>query len=196
MRGFSKRIKFTIAGIGLVSLIVLVLGFQFVSAPPGSSGVPTRLSEYGVTRVYASGNFMGSAKITIVSDSAAPFFIEKILVIVDHPADVDLLLDTINIDGTGIIQISGYSSTSRVVVLPGGSSIGEVTSSFPSDLQFLLSKDPMGNEGVAVSGIPGNGLVVGLRSVSGGYNLGTTLSAIALVVAPANATVSMTMSAF
>jgi hypothetical protein len=193
---FSKRTKFTIASAGLISLIVLALGFQLVSAPPGSTGAPTRLSEYGVTRVYASDNFMGSAKIAIVSDSAAPFFIEKILVILDHAADVDVLLDTVNIDGTGIIQISGYSSTSRVVVLPGGSLIGEVTSSFPTNLQFLFSKDPLGNEALAVSGTPGNGLVVGLRSVSGGYNLGTTLSVIALVTAPANATISMTLSTF
>jgi hypothetical protein len=74
--------------------------------------------------------------------------------------------------------------------------IGEVTSSFPSNLQFLFSKDPLGNEALAVSGTLGNGLVVGLRSVSGGYNLGTTLSVIALVTASANATISMTLSNF
>lgn len=194
MRTSVKRLR--IASVVLLSLIVLALGFQFVSAPPRSIDVPTRLSDYGVTRVYASENFMGSAKITIVSNGAGPFFIEKILLILDRAADVDVLLDTINIDGTGIIQISGYSSTSRVVVLPGGSLIGEVTSSFPSNLQFLFSKDPLGNEALAVSGASGNGLVVGLRSVSGEYNLGTTLSVIALVTAPANATISITMSAF
>jgi hypothetical protein len=196
MRNLFKRTKLTIASLALVSLFLLAVGFQVVSAAPGSVGAPTRLSEYGVTRVYASEDFLGSAKITIVSNGAAPFFVEKILVILDHAADVDVLLDTINIDGTGVIQISGYSSTSRVVVLPGGSLIGEVVASFPSSLQFLFSRDPLGNEALAASGTEGNGLAIGLRSVSGEYNLGTTLSVLALVIAPANDTISMTVSNF
>lgn len=152
------------------------------------------LSQYGVVRVYASQTFMGNTKIRIVSDSAPPFFVDRIFIVLNRPADFDILLDSINIDGTGEIQFSGYSAAAKVVVVPAGLVVGEVTASIPSNLNFLLVKDPLGNSALSASGGPGNGVTVGLRFMSGAYDLGTKISATALVTAPANATITMNMS--
>ena len=70
------------AGIGFVVLwLILVsyfpLGFQYVSAPLTSGGVPTRQSDYGVASVFAGQTFMGTLKIKITSDRAAPFFVDQ-----------------------------------------------------------------------------------------------------------------------
>ena len=183
-----------IAVIGLILLSLTVAGIQFALAPPSSGGRPMPISQYGVVRIYATQTFTGNVKITIVSDSMAPFFVEKILVTVNRQADFDIILDNINIDGTGVIQVSGYSPTSRVVVVPSGFMIGEVISSLPPSLKILLSIDPLGNDAISVSGLQGNGLVVGLRYVSGAYNLGTIISATALITGPTNATIIMSMS--
>ena len=190
----DKRTRMAIAAIALILLSVLVASSQFVLAPPSSSGTPTSLSEYGVVRVYASNSFTGVTKITVASDSAAPFFVERIYIILNTRSDSDILLDNIAIDGTPTIQISGYSGSTKVVVVPAGLSVGEVINSIPNNLNFLLAKDPLGNDALSASGGAGNGIVAGLRFMSGAYSLGTTMYAIALVTASSDATISMTIS--
>ena len=196
MRGgtvvFPKNAKR--AAIALLFVCLTLVGSQSVLAPPSYGGMPMPLSQYGVVRIYASQTFTGNARITIVSDSVAPFFVERLLLILNRAADFDILLDSINIDGTGTIQVSNYPGVPRVVLVSAGSMIGEVISSLPSSLQFLLSKDPLGNDAISVSGIQGNGLTVGLKFVTGAYNLGTTISTIALITAPTNSTVTITIS--
>jgi hypothetical protein len=64
----------------------------------------------------------------------------------------------------------------------------------PGFLSFLIVKDPMGNDAIVANSGDGGGLVVGIKFMTGAYNLGTTITSVATIVAPANATVSMTMS--
>ena len=78
-----------------------------------------------------------------------------------------ILLDTISPDGVNVIQISGYSGPSNVAVVPAGSTMGEVVTTLPSNLAFLIVKDPLGNDAVWANGGAGNGIVVGLRFMSG-----------------------------
>lgn len=190
----DKRTMIGVAVIGLILVSYFVVGFQYVFAPLTSGGVPTRQSDYGVVSVYASQTFMGTLKIKITSDRAAPFFVDRILITMNRQADTDILLDTISPDGTNIIQISGYSGPSKVTVVPAGSTIGEVITALPSNLAFLIVRDPLGNNAVWANGGAGNGIVVGLRFMSGAYNVGEIISVTALVTAPANATITITTS--
>lgn len=112
----------------------------------------------------------------------------------NRPADTDILLDTINVDGTGAIQVSGYVSASKVVVVSAGLSFGDVVGSLPNSLSMLLVKDPMGNDAIVASGGDDSGVIIGIRFMSGAYGTGTTISAIATIVAPSNSTVNMTMT--
>lgn len=183
-----------VAATALIFISLLVVNSQFVLAPPSSNATPARLSEYGVVRVYASNSFTGATKITITSDNAPPFFVERIYVFLNTRADSDILLDNIAIDGTPTIQISGYSGSTKVVVVPAGSTVGEVINSIPSNLDFLLVKDPLGNSALSAGGGAGNGIVAGLRFMSGAYSLGTTMYVITLVTALSDATISMTIT--
>lgn len=99
-----------------------------------------------------------------------------------------------NIDGTGEIQVSGYLAATKVVVVPAGLTFGDAVGAVPSALSMLLVKDPMGNDAIVATGGGGNGMIIGIRFLTGGIATGATVSAIATVVAPANETVSMTMT--
>jgi hypothetical protein len=157
-------------------------------------GVPALQSDYGVVTVFASQTFLGTLKIKITSDRAATFFVDKILITMNRQASSDILLDTISPDGINTIQISGYSGPSKVTVVPAGSTIGEVVTALPSNLAFLTVKDPLGNNAVWANGGAGNGIVVGLRFMSGAYDLGQIISVTTLVTAPANATITISTS--
>ena len=137
-------------------------------------------------------SFTGTAQITINSQGGlSPFFVVRLTLFLNRPADFDLLLYTINIDGTGAIQVSNYLPSSKVVIVPSGLQVGDVVSSVPSYLSVFIVKDPMGNDALIANG--GSGVVIGIQFLSGGSGLGTIVSAIATVVAPTNSTVSMTM---
>ena len=180
------------AAIILVSLASITL--RYVLAPPPSTNAPMPLSQYGVVRVYASIQFTGNAKIKITSQGSTPFFVSQLTLFLNRPADFDILLDTINVDGTVSIQVSGFLGSSKVVVVPAGLLVGDVLASMPNYLNFLLVKDPMGNDAIVANGGDDSGVIVGVRFLSGAYGGGTTISAIATIVAPTNATVTMTMS--
>jgi hypothetical protein len=190
----AKRTVINIAATALIFLSFSAIGFQFVLAPPSSSDTPTTLGKYGVVRVYASNSFTGVTKITITSDIAAPFYVERIYVFLNTRSDSDILLDSIAIDWTPIIQISGFSGSTKVVVVSAGFTVGEVITSVPNNLHFLLVTDPVGNDALSASGGTGNGIVAALRFMSGAYSLGTTMHVIALVAASSDATVSITIA--
>lgn len=181
-----------IVGTALIILSLLLVDSHIVLASLASGGVPTRESDYGVVSVFASQTFMGTLKIKITSDRAAPFFVDRLLITVNRQAGSDILLDTISPDGVNVIQISGYSGPSKVAVVPAGSTIGEVITTIPSNLNFLIVKDPLGNNGVWANGGAGSGIIVGLRFMSGAYDVGEIISVTALVTAPANATITIT----
>ncbi len=187
------KLRILVAAVILVGLASVSLRYVFAPPPP-SSGRPLPLTQYGVVRVYASTPFTGTVKIKITSQGSNPFFIERLTLFLSNPADFDILLDSVNVDGTGTIQISGFSASPNVVVVPARSTVGDVVTAIPTFLSFLVVADPMRNEAIVVTGGDGNGLVVGIRFISGGYGAGTTMSAIATVVAPTNAVVTMTMS--
>lgn len=188
----AKLPRVVIVGTALIILSLLAVDPQFVLAPLASGGVPTRESDYGVVSVYASQTFMGTLKIKITSDRAAPFFVDRLLITMNRQAGSDILLDTISPDGVNVIQISGYSGPSKVAVVPAGSTIGEVITTIPSNLNFLIVRDPLGNNGVWGNGGAGSGIIVGLRFMSGAYDVGEIISVTALVTAPANATITIT----
>ena len=183
----------------LVAVLILValasISLHYVLAqPPEGPGAPMPLIQYGIVRVFASELFTGNAKITITSLGYGPFFVSRLTLFTSPAANVDILLDSINVDETGTIQVSGFLATTKVVVVPAGLTAGEVVTAMPSYLDFLLVKNPMGNDAIILTGGDGGGLVVGLRFTSGSYNLGTTITAVTTVVAPTNTTISMTMS--
>jgi len=195
MRAFARRSRILMSGAALILLSLAAVSLQYVLAPPESSGVPVRLSDFGVVRVYASLQFPGNVKISIVATGTGPLFISKILVIMNRPADTDIVLESISIDGTSPIPVSsGFSGANRVVVVAAGSIVGEVVGSLPEYLSILLTRDPLGNDAIGASCGEGSGLLLGLRYYSGAYYPGTTIFAIASVAAPANVTVTMTMA--
>ncbi len=191
----ARRTKVRVL-VGAIILVALAsISLRYVLAPPPQGrGAPMPLTQYGVVRVYASIEFTGTAKITITGVGSSPFFVSRLNLFLNGPANFDILLDSLNIDGTGTIQISGFLASSKVVVVPAGLTVGDVVTAVPSFLSFLVMKDPMGNDAIVANSGDGGGLVVGVRFISGGYNVGTVITAIATVVAPANATVTMNMS--
>ncbi len=189
----TTKVRVLVAAVILVSLASI--GLRYVLAPPPQiPGAPMLLTQYGVVRVYASIQFTGTAKILITSQGSSPFFVSRLTLFLNRPADFDILLDSINIDQMGAIQISGFLASSKVVVVPAGLTVGEVVTAMPNFLSFLMVKDPMGNDAIVANSGDGGGLVVGVRFMSGAYNAGTVITAVATVVAPANATVTMGMS--
>lgn len=189
---FARRTR--VAALAVILVALASVGVTFVLAPPPTSGPPAELNQYGVVRVYSSLTFTGTTKIAITSSGNGPFFVSRLTLFLSRPADFDIVLDSVNIDGTGAIQVSGYSAATKVVVVPAGLTFGDVVSTFPSSLNMLLMKDPMGNDAIVGSSGDGNGVVITVRFLAGGYSLGTTLQVVATVVAPNGGTVTMTTS--
>jgi len=180
----------------LAAAIIVVsltsISWYVLAPPPPSTNAPMPLSEYGVVRLYASMSFTGTAQIIINSQGGlSPFFVSRLTLFLNGPAEFDLLLDTINIDGIGPIQVSSYLPSSKVVVVASGLQVGDIVSSIPSYLSVFIVKDPMGNDALVANG--GSGVVIRIRLSSGGVGPGETISAIATIVAPTNSTVAMSM---
>ncbi len=191
----ARRRRIIILAAAMILVSVASISLRYVLAPPPQGpGAPMPLTQYGVVRVYASIQFTGTAKILIISQGSSPFFVSRLTLFLNRAADFDILLDSINIDQMGTIQISGFLASSKVVVVPAGLTAGDVVTAVPSFLNFLMMKDPMGNDAIVANSGNGGGLVVGVRFMSGSYGVGTVITAVATVVAPANATVTMTMS--
>ena len=191
-RILSRRTRIAVLAVAIIVVSLASVSWYVLAPPPPSMNFPTPLSGYGVVRVFASVLFTGTAKITVDSQGgSSPFFVSRLTLFLNRPADFDLLLDTINIDGTGPIQVSSYLPSSKVVVVASGLQVGDIVSSIPSYLGVFIVKDPMGNDALVANG--GSGVVIGVRFSSGGVGLGTTVSAIATIVAPTNSTVTISM---
>ena len=82
----------------------------------------------------------------ISTDLSGPFFVEKVLIFLNAPVQADILLASISIDGAYVFNFNNYfQQPTRVVVVPSGSTIGDIISTVPSYMNNLLTKDPMGN---------------------------------------------------
>jgi hypothetical protein len=189
---FGRRTR--VAALAVLLVALASIGITFVLAPPPTSSPAAVLNQYGVVRVYSGVTFTGTTKITITSSGNGPFFVSKLTLFLNRPTDFDIVLDSVNIDGIGAIQVSGYSAATKVVIVPAGLTFGDVMTTFPSSLNMLMMKDPMGNDAIVASGGDGNGVVIGVRFFTGGYSLGTTLQIVATVVAPNGSSVTMTTS--
>lgn len=163
----------------------------FAPAPP--SGPPVATSAYGIITVFNSSNFSGgTVTVSISTDSSGPFYVEKVIIFLNAAVQGDILLSSISIDGVYVFNFNNYlQQPTRVVVVPSGSTLGDIISSVPSYMSTLLTKDPMGNMAMFASGAT-SGLSFGLTS-SNGF-VATTFSALALVVAPTSTTVTIAFS--
>jgi hypothetical protein len=192
-RVLGRKTRIAVALLVIITVSSGSVTWYVLAQPPPSTNAPMPLTQYGIVRLYASIVFTGSAKITINSEDAhTPFFISRLTLFLNRPADFDVLLDTINIDGTSTLQVSSYLPSSKVVVVASGLQVGDIVTSIPSYLSVFIVKDPMGNDALVANG--DRGVVIGIRFAAGGVGLGTTtVSAIATIVAPTNSTVTMTM---
>ena len=188
-----KSVQFAGVALILLGIASIPLGFVSGQIPPASP--PKLLSQYGVVRVYASATLGNRLQITITSREAAPFFVSALTLFLSTPAASNIVLNTINVDGMGAIQVSGVGATSssQVVVVTSGLTYGDVVQSMPSYLNFLIVKDPLGNNAIVADGGNGGGVVLGVGIQSGGYGGGATISAVATIVAPSDTIVTMTI---
>ena len=155
------------------------------------------LSQYGVVRVYGSITFNGRAQVTIAGSVPGPFFVSALTLFLNVPATANIVLNTINIDSVGSIQLSasGTAAASQVVVVASGSLYGDVVQSIPSYLSFLIMKDPLANNAIVADGGSGGGIVITITYMTGtAYGSSVALTAIATVVAPSDMTIAMTIA--
>jgi len=148
---------------------------------------------YGLITVFNSSNFSGgTVTVRISTDSNGPFYVEKVLVLLNAPVQSDIVLASISIDGAYTFNFNNYfQQPTRVVVVPSGSTIGDIINTVPSYMSSLLIKDPLGNQAMFASGAT-NGLAFGLTSPNG--FVGTTFSILVFVVAPTSTTVTLAFS--
>lgn len=147
-----------------------------------------------MVRVYASTTFNGNAILTVTSRESAPFFVSRLTLFLASPADSQIVLNTINIDGTGPIQISGTTGSSQVVIVAAGLTYGDIVQSMPNYLSFLFVKDPLGNNAIVTNGGTGLGIAFSIGVTSGASPNGAIMTAIATVVAPTDTIVTLAFS--
>ena len=138
-----------------------------------------------VTEPFQSSEAIVTLHVT--SNGNGPFYVVRLLVYLNNPAQSDLILDNINLDGIYSITFSQFYGSPQIVVIASGSTMGEVISSLPSSFSSLLVKDPLGNSAVVLSGGTDSGLSVGLRFATEAS--GAIISAEAITTAPANNTI-------
>jgi len=177
-------------------LMVLFTVSTAPSAPstPPPSDSPVQFSNYGVTTVYALANMnTATANLQIsTTGSTGPFFVEKVLLMLQTPGQSDIVLQTVSINGIQSWSYTTYANQPRITLLPQGTTMGDIISALPSSLSPLLVKDPLGNLALFGSGGVTNGISFGIA-----YStplVGGQVSVLALVVAPSNATVTLTIS--
>jgi hypothetical protein len=116
----AKRFRISVMAVVLIFVSFGIVGLQYVAASPSSGNTPSPFSDYGVTRVSVTGNLQGTTTFEISGDGSGTFFVVRVVIILNTQADSDLVLDTIKIDGTGNIQVSGYSVSTKVAVVSAG----------------------------------------------------------------------------
>ena len=132
----------------------------------------------------------------MASNGYGAFFVSKLLVFLSEPQQSDLLLSSISVDAYAVtLSSQSYGPQApKVVVVASGNTMGEVVASLPSYLSPLLVKDPLGNVAIVLNGVGGNGLKVGLMFASQGVGIAGTLGAEAIVTAPTNDTITISLS--
>ena len=186
-----------IAAAVVILACALSISLSYVTAQTlPTPGPPKLFSQYGVVRLYASMTFSGRAQITITSREAAPFYVSALTLFLTVAATSNIVINTINIDSTGPIQLSasGTAASSQVVVVPSGSMYGDIVQSMPNYLSFLMMKDPLENNAIVADGGTSGGIVITLGFMTGSYGSSTPLLAVATVVAPSDTIVTMTIS--
>jgi len=181
--------------VSLIGLTILSVAGTQSSTPPPPSNLPIPVSQYGVVTVYsneATPPTLGTVKINVASNGYGAFFVTKLLVFMNNPQQSDLILSTLSIDGFYTITFSQFYGSPKVVIIPSGSTMGELVSSLPSYLAPILVKDPLGNMAIVMNGGVGNGLAVSLTF--GSQSGGGAVSAEGIVTAPSNNTITITMS--
>jgi len=159
-------------------------------APPSAPSIPT--TSYGLITIFNSNTFNGGTiTVRISTDSSGPFFVEKVLILLNVPSSVDVVLTSISVDGAYVFTFNNYQQPTQVIVVSSGSTIGDIITSIPTYLSDLLTKDPMSNVAMFASGAT-NGLAFGL-TMQNGFS-GITFSALALVCSPSTATVTLSFS--
>jgi hypothetical protein len=181
------------------AVMLLIVLFTVTAAPsapstPPPSNSPVQFNSYGVTTVYGLAPMNGgTTNIQIyTTGSTGPFFVEKVLLMLQTPGQSDIVLQSVSINGVQSWSYSTFINQPRVLVLPQGTTMGDIISVLPSSLSPLMVKDPLGNQALFGSGDITNGLSFGIA-----YStplVGGQVSVLALVVAPSNATVSLTIS--
>lgn len=186
--------------LGALLLAPSVLQLPFVSGAPPSNGQPIPITGYGLVTVSTGPqkNYGSTININILSNGFGAFFVSKLTLFLNTPAGSDLLLTQIQIDqitGSNSFIYLSQSGSPRVVVLPAGYLVGEVTSVICTltspNLSFLCVKDPWGNLAIVVSGGSNSGLKLQLQF---GQPESASLYAEALVAAPTNNTISIAFS--
>jgi predicted small integral membrane protein len=194
----GRKLRFWIKTGAFAAVILLTVMLTFVTAPappstPPSSNTPVSLTNYGVTDVYGAVQMSGGTtniQIYTVGNNA-PFFVEKILLMLQTPGQSDIVLQTVTINGVQSWSYATYNNQPRVTLVPQGTTMGDIISSLPSSLSLLMVKDPLGNQALFGSGET-SGLTFGI-----GYStplVGGGVSVLALVVAPSNSTVTLNIS--
>ena len=193
--GKMVRVSLAIKLATVTILVLMTANLSLYQATAFSEGSPYPISSYGVVRLSATEDFaLGgyNVRIGLASDSAAPFFVVRLLIVLNRPLETDIVLDSIKISDLPPITLTSPTSPNLVVV-PAGRNFGEIMNSLPDGFSVMVVKEPMGNLAFPVDGGEVGGLVFTLR-FSGGPLLGTTVSAFALITAPTNATVTMQLS--
>lgn len=193
---------------GLVSMaavfvLLIMIGSVIpmaVQAAPPISNLPIPISQYGIVMVSDTESFStpsGIATITLNSNGNGAFFVVKLLIFLNPSGQTDLILDTISVNGYSY-TFSQYTGAPKVIVVPSGTTIGEVvnalSTALPSYATLLLVKDPLQNPAFLLSGGTDNALTVKLRPATGGFGGFGYITAVAMVTAPSNNTISISMS--
>jgi len=193
----SRSLRTSTVTVALGLMLIGISALAVVSALPPPSNLPIPVSQYGVVAVYASEatqTTLGTVKIQVTSNGYGLFFVVKLLVFMSIAQQSDLTLSTISLDEFYTMSLGQYYApqSPKIVVIPSGYTQGEVVSSLPSYLSSMLVKDPLDNTAIALNGGAGNGLSVQLSFAS--PTSGTAIGGEAIVTAPSNNTITITMS--
>ncbi len=157
-------------------------------------GTPIPFTEYGPVMISVNGSAPVGGRITlqITGDQNAVFFLTRLILIIGPAEASNLVLDSLNIDGTGTIAFSSYGvSSPKIVVVPAGSTSGESISALPSYADSFLLKDLAGNMGLAINGADSGATFVFHFDTQ---TFAPTIVTIALVTAPSSDSITIAMS--
>jgi len=173
-----------------VAFLLILTVSSLIPVPVMSQGAtPIQPSSYGIATLSESATVNGQFRIQISSTGGGPFFLIRLLVVLEAPADSDIILDSILLGSHNVIQVSGTNVVPKIVIVAAGSTVGDVVTNLPSFLKFLIVREPTGNDAVLVS----SGIGFVLRFSSSTYTSGADITVLALVSAPTTDSVTLTL---